>query len=74
MKLVDIFHVHPRYRTKEELIVDPTVKDTKLENILTSDSIQTMGTSARLASEEALKVRVCGLHSDRGCRFFCILT
>jgi len=57
MKIVDMFYVHPYYRTTEELMADPTVKDTNLENVLTSESIKNMGKSARLASEEALKVR-----------------
>lgn len=56
MKLVDILYVHPRYRTTEEILADPTVKDTRLEEILTSESVRNMGISARLASEEAMKV------------------
>lgn len=56
MKFVDIYYVHPRYRTTEEILADPTVKDTQLEKVLTSESVRNMGTSARLASEEALKV------------------
>jgi hypothetical protein len=57
MKLVDMYYVHPYYRTKEEIMVDPTVKDTHLESVLTSNLLKEMGKSARLASEEALKVR-----------------
>lgn len=57
MKLVDILYIHPHYRTTEEILADPVVKDTPLANILTSESVRKMGTSARLASEEALKVR-----------------
>ena len=57
MKLVDMYYVHPYYRTKEELLMDPTVKDTHLESVLTSNLLREMGKSARLASEEALKVR-----------------
>ena len=57
MKLVDIFYIHPRYRTTEEVMADPTVKDTNLENVFESESLKNMGASARLASEEALKVR-----------------
>lgn len=56
MKLVDMYYVHPYYRTKEEIMVDPTVKDTNLESVLTSNLLKEMGKSARLASEEALKV------------------
>lgn len=57
MKLVDMYYVHPYYRTKEELLADPTVKDTHLESVLTSNLLKELGKSARLASEEALKVR-----------------
>ena len=56
MKLVDIMYIHQYYRTTEELMSDPTVKDTNLESVLTSKMVQTMGSNARLASEEALKV------------------
>jgi hypothetical protein len=56
MKLVDIMYIHHYYRTTEELMSDPTVKDTNLESVLTSKMVQTMGSKARLASEEALKV------------------
>jgi hypothetical protein len=56
MKLVDIMYIHQYYRTTEELMSDPTVKDTNLESVLTSKMVQTMGSKARLASEEALKV------------------
>jgi hypothetical protein len=56
MKLVDIMYIHQYYRTTEELMSDPTVKDTNLESVLTSKMVQTMVSNARLASEEALKV------------------
>ena len=61
MKLVDIMYIHPYYRPTEELMADPTVKDTNLACFLDSKFVQNMGSNARLASEEALKVCLYGL-------------
>lgn len=57
MKLVDILYVHPHYRTKEELLVDPLLHGTNIDRVLTSESLQKMGASARLTGEEALKLK-----------------
>lgn len=73
MKLVDVFYIHPYYRTKEELLADPTVKDTHLESVLTSNSLKEMGKSARLASEEALKVRCDSVIYNKIRNGFCLI-
>jgi hypothetical protein len=57
VKLVDMFYIHPYYRTKEELLIDPTCRVTCLDQILTSKPFQRMGASARLAQEEAVKLK-----------------
>ena len=57
MKLIDILYVHPHYRTKEELLRDPVLHGTSIDRILTSESLQKMGASARLTGEEALKLK-----------------
>jgi len=62
IKLVDIYCIHPHYRTKEELLQDPTFHGTNLDQVLTSESLQKMGASARLASEEALKLKAMREH------------
>jgi hypothetical protein len=65
IKLVDIFYIHKNYRTKNELMEDPVFHGTNLESLwLTSDSVRKMGVSARVASEEALKLKAM-----RECRF-----
>jgi hypothetical protein len=57
MKLVDIYWAHKYYRTREELEADPTYQHVpNLGWILKSESLKKAGLSARIASEDALKV------------------
>mmetsp|Transcript_435 Transcript_435/g.674 ORF Transcript_435/g.674 Transcript_435/m.674 type:complete len:828 (-) Transcript_435:139-2622(-) len=57
MKVIDIMYIHPIYRTRDELKVDPEFHGTNLESILASDSIQKMVRNDRLAGEDAIKLK-----------------
>lgn len=57
MKLVDIFLFHPFYNTREELEADPSHDGWELERLLESEALEKMGEAARLAAEEALKLK-----------------
>lgn len=57
MKIVDIWFVHPHYRTTEELKQDPVFRGTNLESLFDSSKFQEMAKSVRVAAEDARKLK-----------------